>query len=295
MRFDFHFTSDGWRISEVNSDVPGGFTESSHFSRLMREHYQGTDTAGDPIAAWIKAFGAFETNFVLLLAAPGFMEDQQIVKVLAKALAAHSIRAQVATPSQLFWKNGFAGSKSRVSAPVDAVVRFYQTEWLPKSGIKGWNSFFRGGRTPVVNPGRSILTESKRFPLIWGSLKARLPTWEKLLPQTAHPREVDRSNGDNWLLKSAFSNNGDSVSIRSAMPKRAWRELCLRVRLSPKEWVAQQRFEPLWFDSPIDVVHACIGVYTINGKAVGAYGRLTDREIIDYTAIDVPILIERTK
>ncbi|MCL4192911.1 MAG: hypothetical protein KJZ87_14350, partial [Thermoguttaceae bacterium] len=23
MRFDFHFTTDGWRISEVNSDVPG--------------------------------------------------------------------------------------------------------------------------------------------------------------------------------------------------------------------------------------------------------------------------------
>jgi len=24
MRFDFHFTPEGWRISEVNADVPGG-------------------------------------------------------------------------------------------------------------------------------------------------------------------------------------------------------------------------------------------------------------------------------
>ncbi|HOV76830.1 MAG TPA: hypothetical protein PLS24_02280, partial [Sedimentisphaerales bacterium] len=24
MRFDFHFTEEGWRISEANSDVPGG-------------------------------------------------------------------------------------------------------------------------------------------------------------------------------------------------------------------------------------------------------------------------------
>src|SRR5436190_8637832 len=38
MRFDFHFTSDGWRISEANSDVPGGFTESSFFTELIAEH-----------------------------------------------------------------------------------------------------------------------------------------------------------------------------------------------------------------------------------------------------------------
>jgi hypothetical protein len=29
MRFDFHWTVTGWKISEVNSDVPGGFSESS--------------------------------------------------------------------------------------------------------------------------------------------------------------------------------------------------------------------------------------------------------------------------
>ena len=25
MRFDFHYTDEGWRISEVNADVPGGY------------------------------------------------------------------------------------------------------------------------------------------------------------------------------------------------------------------------------------------------------------------------------
>src|SRR3954463_8390275 len=35
MRFDFHLTTQGWRVSEVNSDVPGGFTEASHFTQLM--------------------------------------------------------------------------------------------------------------------------------------------------------------------------------------------------------------------------------------------------------------------
>src|SRR5688572_29756398 len=37
MRFDFHFTTEGWRISEVNSDVPGGFIEADGFTQLMAE------------------------------------------------------------------------------------------------------------------------------------------------------------------------------------------------------------------------------------------------------------------
>src|SRR5207245_6230151 len=35
MRFDFHFTTQGWRISEANTDVPGGFIEAAGFTRLM--------------------------------------------------------------------------------------------------------------------------------------------------------------------------------------------------------------------------------------------------------------------
>jgi len=35
MRFDFHWTTEGFRISEVNADVPGGFSESSAFPALM--------------------------------------------------------------------------------------------------------------------------------------------------------------------------------------------------------------------------------------------------------------------
>jgi hypothetical protein len=35
MRFDFHPTREGWRVSEVNSDVPGGFTEAFHFTSLV--------------------------------------------------------------------------------------------------------------------------------------------------------------------------------------------------------------------------------------------------------------------
>ena len=52
MRFDFHWTPDGWRISEVNSDVPGGFSEASELPLLMTPHYPGAQAAGNPGAAW---------------------------------------------------------------------------------------------------------------------------------------------------------------------------------------------------------------------------------------------------
>jgi len=34
VRFDFHYTADGWRISEANSDVPGGLNEASEFAHF---------------------------------------------------------------------------------------------------------------------------------------------------------------------------------------------------------------------------------------------------------------------
>src|SRR5258708_639618 len=55
IRFDFHWTSDGWRISEANSDVPGGFNEASGFTRLMAEHYGDSVVAGDPATTLAQA------------------------------------------------------------------------------------------------------------------------------------------------------------------------------------------------------------------------------------------------
>ncbi len=48
MRFDFHWTHEGWRISEVNSDVPGGFIEASGVTRLMAHTLGGLPMTADP-------------------------------------------------------------------------------------------------------------------------------------------------------------------------------------------------------------------------------------------------------
>jgi len=35
MRFDFHYTTRGWQISEVNADVPGGYVEASGWNHAI--------------------------------------------------------------------------------------------------------------------------------------------------------------------------------------------------------------------------------------------------------------------
>jgi hypothetical protein len=39
------------------------------------------------------------------------------------------------------------------------------------------------------------------------------------------------------------------------------------------------------------MIFPCLGVYTVNGKAVGIYGRYSPRPLIDYAAVDVAVLI----
>jgi glutathionylspermidine synthase len=170
------------------------------------------------------------------------------------------------------------------------LLRFYQAEWLPYLGRRsGWQNFFTGA-TPVSNPAHSILTESKRFPLIWDQLRTALPTWRKLLPETRHPRQINwRKQADSWLLKSALCNNGDSVSIPGS---KQWRKAKWDAFWFPNHWIAQKRFETLTITTPQGLMYPCLGVYVLDRKPIGIYGRISPKPVIDYTAIDVAVLME---
>lgn len=293
MRFDFHPTTDGWRISEANSDVPGGYTESSHFPRLMAEHFPGCRPAGDPIAALV---GAIQSRVGMgrigFLAAPGYMEDQQIIACLAQAFRQHGWKSESGRPSQLEWDGGHASLRTPTGTiPLDCVFRFFQAEWLPRLRSGCWRPLVTGGRTPVCNPGIALLTESKRFPLIWDDLKTPLPTWRALLPETRDPRGVPWRRDSGWLLKGAFGNNGDEVIDRQFNTRRDWRKTTLAVRGWPRAWVAQRRFEALPIATPDGPRYPCLGVYTVDGRFAGIYGRIAAKPFIDYAAVDVAVLI----
>lgn len=299
MRFDFHWTDTGWAISEVNSDVPGGFAEATELPRLMAQFHAGAKPADHPSGHWADAVAAMMPSAdqtVALIAAPRYVEDQQVAVYLARCLAARGVRAALAAPEQLLWKDRraflrWSGGGSLL--PLAGIVRFYQAEWLPaRSRGDGWIHLLAGGRTPVTNPAAAIFSESKRLPLAWNALGIDLSAWRRLLPPSYDPRQVPWRNDDGWVLKSAFCNTGDAVAIRSLMSTREWAKVCWYVRLRPGRWIAQRRFQTLPLDTPMGKVYPCIGVFTVNGRASGAYVRLSSGPIVDFRAVDVAMLIE---
>jgi hypothetical protein len=325
-RFDFHLTSGsletgGWQISEANSDVPGGFTEASSFPQLMAGQFAGLCPAGDPAGAWADAVCARvggEGGIVAMLCCAGYMEDQEVMAYLAGRLRARGLRTRLADPRQLRWQAGAArldSGDADASRPLAAVARFYQGEWLAGLPRKsGWEHFFVGGRTPVANPGIALLTESKRFPLAWDAaqhrcrfrkrlpgLRTPLPTWRKLLPETRDPRDAPWERDDGWVLKPAFGNTGDHVAARDwpekpdgYAPRRGgrWCAAAKDARRHPGAWVAQRRFDCVPLLTPLGEMWPCIGVYTVDGSAAGAYGRLSPGPLIDYAAVDTAVLVE---
>ena len=293
MRFDFHWAEEGWRISEVNSDVPGGFAESSELPRLFAPHVPGAKLPTNPGRAWADALSRCAgSGDVALLAAPGFLEDQQVVSYMGRLVADRGVRPHFADPAQLRWHNG---SACLSGVALSTIVRFYQAEWLaslPRRQRACWLPLAAGGRTPVTNPLVSVLTESKRFPLVWDRLRTRLPAWRRLLPETRDPRDAPWQRDEGWLLKTAFCNTGDSVSAAALLPANQWRKAKWHARLFPRQWVAQRRFRTRSLATPIGDVYPCVGVYTIDGRAAGAYVRLSHRPVVDYRAVDAALLIE---
>jgi glutathionylspermidine synthase len=296
MRFDFHFTREGWKISEVNSDVPGGYTEATSFSRLVARQVPGARAAGDPTQALVEALvrRVGEGGTVALTSAPGHMEDHQVVAYLASSLRRAGLRAEVVSVQRLRWRHGHARLEG-ASGPalhVDAIVRFYQVEWLARLAKNAdWTHLFVDGHTRVTNPGTAALTESKRFPLAWDELRTALPTWRQLLPETRALGDAPWQTDERWLLKSAYCNTGDTVSVRSAMTRASWWRRVVAARLQPSAWLAQRRFSVAPVHDSLGPQFPCIGVYVVDGVTAGAYARLTRGAVIDFSAQDAALLI----
>ena len=82
------------------------------------------------------------------------------------------------------------------------------------------------------------------------------------------------------------------ITIREALTEKERRKILRAVRRYPGEWIAQKRFSsvPLT-DGAGGACHLCVGVFTVNGRAAGFYGRSGVYPRIDRYAKDIPILI----
>ena len=294
MRFDFHFTADGWRISEVNCDVPGGLNEASGFPRIMATHYPWAGSVGDPVDAYVNALARCAPNgTVAFVHATAYSDDQQMMLFVARRLEAAGLSIHLASPNHLRWSQGHARLEaSWWQGPLDLIVRFFPAEWLgglPRN--TEWPWLFAGARTPLSNPASAILTQSKRFPLIWDALRTPLPAWRSLLPETRDPRQAPWRTSSDWIVKPAFGRVGEGVGMRDLIDHKEMQRIARGARWWPGAWVAQRRFHPLPVESGDTHVFPCLGIYTLDERVVGAYGRLARVPLIDSRAADAAVLV----
>ena len=295
-RFDFHPTAIGWVMSEVNSDVPGGFGEASALPELFKQFVGDVTAPTSPVEIWgCTAASELEEGAVAVLHAPGYLEDQQVAFVLGRELRRKGFRTHVIqSPEALDWStDGVATLAGLPGERLSGVIRFYQAEWLAKFPRKsGWRELFmHDGFTRVCNPAYSVISESKRLPLSFPFLQSTAHMLSELSPKCIEPIEAAGYSREDWVLKAAYANTGDAVHIGADLSSGAWNDLLGRARRRPTDWVVQQRFETLAFESEHGQVHPCVGVFVIGGQAAGAYVRLSRNQVTDGDAMEAPLLI----
>jgi glutathionylspermidine synthase len=294
MRFDFHPTDSGWRVSEVNTDVPGGWREGTSLPLLYQPFYTGLDCPESPLEAWGSAFEALVPNgHVALLSAPGYLEDQQVLRTFRTELESRRISSSlIQTPAALKWTREKRCSLTGSGLAVSAVIRFYQLEWicaLPAS--TGWRRLLTSHDIPVLNPTVSVISESKRFPLLFREANT-CPSWQALMPECRDPREVS-ADWETWVLKACYSNTGDRVIIVGELARKYRQQAIREAQRHPSKWVAQRRFSTLSLESRRGPLFPCVGVFVVGGRAAGAYVRLSTHQVTDGAALEAPLLINR--
>jgi hypothetical protein len=294
VRFDFHYTTSGWRISEANCDVPGGLNEASGLPLAIGAHYSWATPVGDPAGAYARALAARigHRGTVALVHATAYSDDQQMMAFVARQLETAGVTAHLASPSHLRWRDAHAELVAAWwKGPLDLVVRFFPAEWLGDLPAKtSWPLLFAGAQTPLSNPATAILTQSKRFPLLWDALRTPLPTWRARLPETRDPRDAPWRTSDEWIVKPALGRVGEGIGMRDFVRPADMRRIARDVRWWPGAWVAQRRFTLVPLEIGGTQLFPCLGVYTLDSRVVGAYGRLGSVPLIDARAADAAVL-----
>ena len=225
-----------------------------------------------------------------------YSEDRQAMLYPARRLSECGAIPCLFSPNQMHWSSGRAYIETDWHrGEMELVIRFFPAEWLARLPAQtGWEQFLAGGHTSACNPAYAVVTQSKRFPLVWDELAAPLPTWRALLPPTRSPSDLADAEDGTWVFKPALGHEGANVGISGVTAPAVWQSIRQQVRRDPCAWTAQRRFETLAMPTPDGPMYPCLGVYVINGQVAGAYGRLAHRPLTDDRSREVVVLVPKS-
>ena len=296
MRFDFHPTDQGWMISEVNSDVPGGFAESSILPVIAGRY---VDSAGPAEDFGGHLFRAFEKRMepggaIGLVHATSYADDRQVMQFVGDYFTGRGYDALYLAPDHVRFRDRKAYSILENSPrPLQGIIRFFPLEWMPDLPFMSkWQDYY-DTLTPSCNHPAAMLTQSKSLPLIWDRLDARHETWKSLLPETKAVTALDYGDPE-YIYKPVFGRVGGGITIKEAMPEKEFKAIRKEAARRKKEWIVQRRFQSI----PVTAgdgasYHLCIGAFVVDGVFAGFYGRISPHARIDEKAKDIPILVQQ--
>ena len=299
MRYDFHPTIDNtWAVSEVNSDVPGGFAEATLLPVLaiktigLKNVY--SIKFGDILAEAIKN-KTKPNGKIFFVHCTCYSDDRQVMQYIGDKMESLGFKSIYGAADHLDFKDLKAYSVlTGNEGEIDCIFRFTPLEWLKDIKPRTWGGYFNTV-TPSCNHPIAIFAQTKRFPLIWDELEKnniKLDTWRKLLPDTI---EVDQAKGkDGYIFKPACGRVGEKISIKEACMDDEYELILKDVKKHKKEYLAQKKFISKPIISPEGKeYHVCLGSYTVDGKHAGFYARISNLPRIDSNAQDIPVIIER--
>lgn len=324
MRYDFHPTIDGtWAVSEVNSDVPGGFAESSFMPRaaiqLLCESKDGAwnggetmcqvgDGKGSGAETPAERFGFCDFAKVMVEAIakkikPGgrimmvhctcYSDDRQVMQFLGDRLEKAGFKVLYGAADHLHFMGHQAVSiLDNNEGPVDAIFRFTPLEWLTEIKPKRWQGYFNTTTTSCNHP-VAMYAQTKRFPLVWNILEQNgisVDTWKRLLPDTLEVKDAKGKEG--YIYKPTCGRVGEKISIEEACEGTEYKDILKEVKRRPKDFLAQKKFISQPVKGPDgEEFHVCLGSYCVDGKHAGYYARISEVPRIDSNAADIPVLI----
>ncbi len=305
MRYDFHPTTEGkWAVSEVNSDVPGGFAESSFMPQaaldVLINNSQHLHLAN---SYWFQNFGEIlvdaiskkvkKNGRIMLVHCTCYSDDRQVMEFLGDRLKEKGYEVLYGAADHIRFENQEAYSiLDGNQGKLDGIFRFTPLEWLTEIKPKRWQGYF-DTITPSCNHPVAIFAQTKRFPLVWDVLESNgifMNTWRELLPKTLEVKAAKGKEG--YIYKPACGRVGENISIKEACSPEEYQKILREVKIRPKKYLAQKKFLSKALQGEKgEEYHVCLGSYTVDGKQAGYYARISTSPRIDSHAADIPVLI----
>ena len=242
-RYDFHLTKENkWVISEVNSDVPGGFAEASIMPQialdmledLKKQNYYFKNFGETLVKEISKKISPNGT--IMLVHCTSYSDDRQVMQFLGDKLKENGFKVIYGAADHLRFKEKEAYSiLSGNEGKIDGIIRFTPLEWLIDIKPKHWQGYF-DTETPSCNHPIAIFSQTKRFPLVWDKLEENgisLKTWRELLPETLEVSDAKAKEG--YIYKPACGRVGEKISIKEACQDDEYEKIIADVKKHPKK------------------------------------------------------------